>query len=161
MKYIYVAVFVFVFIVFDLELGYTKDSPLYTHFTFMFQHAGIVHLVINSLAFIGVFRAMERFINKWTLSAVIVFSSFAASIISMYDIPTVGASGMIYTMIGMFFGLIISGETAIIDKKKFSIFVLSVFLSLTISFLKENSNFLLHIYCMLFGFLSSQMVKLK
>ena len=119
MKYLYVVIFISVFATFGLELGYTNNTPIYTHATYMFQHSGVIHLTINSLAFTGMFRTMEKFVNKWFLSAIIITTSFAASFTAIYNIPTVGASGMIYTMIGMFFGLIISGEIKIKDKKNY------------------------------------------
>ena len=152
MKYLFALIFILVFIFFDNSIGYTNTSPTYTHLTYMFQHSNIIHLIINSFAFIGMFRVMERFVNKWTLPALIILTAFASSFLSMYDIPTVGASGMIYAMIGMFFGLIISGEAPIkIDKKKMSMFIFMVLFSLIISFFKQNSNFVLHIYCMIIG----------
>ena len=52
MKYIFVLTFFIVFFTFDKSIGYTNTSPIWTHFTYMFQHANIIHLGINSLAFI-------------------------------------------------------------------------------------------------------------
>lgn len=152
MKYIYVLIFIVVYIICGLEIGYTYQSSLYTHFTYMFQHSGIVHLLINSLAFIGMFRTMEKFVNKWLLSVSIIIISFAASFTAMYDIPTVGASAMIYAMIGMFFGMTIYCKNIkITDTKKYLLFLSVVVISLTISFFKHNSNFALHFFSMIWG----------
>ncbi len=158
MKYVFVLIFIIVFAFFDTSIGYTTTSPAYTHAFYMFQHANALHLVINSIAFISIFRTMERFVNKWELSIISMVIAFAASFISMYEIPTVGASGMIYAMIGIFFGLVVSKEITIADKKKFATFAVSISVCLLISFLKHNSNFFLHIYCLLFGLLTSQIV---
>lgn len=156
MKYIYVLIFIIVFIFFGLKLGYTNKSPFYTHFTYMFQHSGIVHLLINSLAFIGMFRTMEKFVDKWLLSASIIAVSFVTSFMSIYNIPTVGASAMIYTMFGMFFGMTIySKNIKIADTKKYLLFLSVVLISLTISFFKHNSNFVLHLSSMISGFIIS------
>lgn len=156
MKYIYVLIFIIVFIFFGLELGYTYQSPFYTHFTYMFQHSGVVHLLINSLAFIGMFRTMEKLVNKWMLSASIIAVSFAASFISIYNIATVGASAMIYTMFGMFFGMTTYCKNIkIADTKKYLLFLSVVLISLTISFFKHNSNFVLHLSSMILGFIIS------
>ena len=145
-KYLFVFVFIFVFAWFDKSLGYTTTSPVYTHFTYMFQHAGIIHLVINSLAFIGMFRAVEKYINKWILSGICIFFAFLLSFFSSYDIPTVGASSMIYIMIGMFLSItLFYKKVKINDKRKYLLFITSIFLSLLVSAFKHNSNFLLHV----------------
>jgi membrane associated rhomboid family serine protease len=109
MKYLYILTFIIVYVSFGLELGYTDSSLWYTHFTYMFQHAGIVHLLLNSIAFISLFTALEKQVNKWLLSACIIAISFLASFAAMHDMPTVGASGMVYAMIGMFFGMVTRG----------------------------------------------------
>lgn len=156
MKYIYVLIFMIIYIFFGLELGYTHQSPLYTHFTYMFQHSGMAHLLINSFAFIGMFRTMGKFVNKWTLSVSIITVSFVASFIAIYNIPTVGASAMIYTMIGMFFGMTTySKNIKIADTKKYLLFLSVILISLTISFFKHNSNFVLHLSSMILGFIIS------
>jgi membrane associated rhomboid family serine protease len=122
----------------------------------MFQHSGVVHLIINSLAFTGMFRTMEKFVNMWILSASIIAVSFAASFIAMYDIPTVGASAMIYAMFGLFFGMTIySKNIKIADTKKYLLFLSVVLISLIISFFKHNSNFVLHLSSMIVGFIIS------
>lgn len=156
MKYVYVLIFILVFILSGLDLGYTNQSPLYTHLTYMFQHSGVVHLLMNSLAFIGMFRTMEKFINKWMLSVFIIISSFIVSFTAMYSIPTVGASSMIYTMIGMYFGITIyNRDIKIADTRKYLLFIFVVAVSLVVSYFKHNSNFNLHFFCMVFGYVIS------
>jgi membrane associated rhomboid family serine protease len=118
----------------------------------MFQHTGILHLVINSIAFIGMFRSLEKCVNKWTLSVSIILTAFVTSFFSMYEIPTVGASSMIYAAIGIFIALSsISDKIKIVDRRKYALFILAVILSLTVSGFKPNSNFWLHAYSLLFG----------
>jgi membrane associated rhomboid family serine protease len=96
---------------------------------------------------------MEKFVNKWMLSASVIAVSFAASFISMYDIPTVGASAMIYTMFGMFFGLTIYCKNIkIADTEKYLLFLSVVIISLTVSFFRHNSNFVLHLSSVISGF---------
>ena len=156
MKYIYIILFVAIFILFGTEIGYTIDSPLYTHLSYMFQHSSIAHLVINSLSFIALFRMLERHFNKWILSVLIITSSFIASFTSGYDIPTVGASAMIYTMIGLFLGFTSTGyKMKIADTKKYLLFITVIILSLIISFFNSHSNSTLHIYSIMIGFIIS------
>ena len=152
LKYLFVFIFLFMFAWFEKTLGYTTVSPLYTHFTYMFQHAGVMHLFINSFAFIGMFRAIEKYVHKWLLAVSCILIGFAASFLSVYDIPTVGASGMIYAMIGMFMSITILYKGAKInDKRKYAVFILAVCLSLLVSYFKYNSNFWLHVYSLSMG----------
>lgn len=156
MKYIYVLAFVIVFALFGLEVGYTNQSAVYTHLTFMFQHSGVVHLALNSLTFIGMFRIMEKFIRKWELSAFIITISFASSFVANYDIPTVGASGMVYAMFGMFFGMTAwCDKIKITDTKKYLLSISLMILSLVASFFNPGSNFALHLSSVVSGFIVS------
>lgn len=156
MKYLFVLIFIFVFIVFGLNLGYTNTSPLHTHITYMFQHAGIMHLIINSLAFISMFRQVEKHLNKYLLSTLIIFCAFISSFLAMYQIPTVGSSSMVYAMVGIYLGLItFSDKIKIADTRKFLLFIFSIIVVLSVSYFKHNSNFLVHIYSLLIGFIAS------
>ena len=152
MQYLIVMLFIIVYSLFDLSLGYTTTSPFYTHWTFMFQHASIIHLVMNSLAFIGMFRVMKSFINKYRLFLLIVLISFAASFLSECSLPTVGCSSMVYALIGLFFGGLFCGIIRLKEKKQFYIFCFSVLSMMTFSFFNPSSNFLVHFFSLLFGF---------
>ncbi|MCL2650321.1 MAG: rhomboid family intramembrane serine protease [Candidatus Azobacteroides sp.] len=153
MKYIFVLIFLIVFITFDKSIGYTDKSPVWTHFTYMFQHANIIHLTINSLAFIGMFRILEKIINKYELAIAILLIGFLASFMSMYQLPTVGISGAIYAMVGIYFGMITTKKLIIKDKNKLYVFIFSIILCLTVSFFKHNSNFWLHIFSLIMGYM--------
>ena len=145
MQYLVVIIFIIVYLTSDLSLGYYYLSPFYTHFTYMFQHVGWMHLIFNSLAFIGLYRALSQV--EWLLPKIIFFS-FIASYTSVYLVPTVGASSMVYVMIGMLFGLI---KTRRIKIKNLYVFMFSVGLMLTVSFFKHSSNSWLHVWCLVFG----------
>ena len=159
MKYIFVILFIIVFFRYDISIGYSKGSPIYTHLTYMFQHTNAIHLILNSFAFIGIFRTLERFIDKWVLFLSIISIGIVVSFFAEYTLPTVGASSMIYSMIGLFFGFCTKRRIRIIDKKKLLLFIVSIFLMLTISFFKTNSNFILHLYSICMGFCISFFLK--
>jgi len=160
MKYLFVLLFITVFIVFDESTGYTTTSPVWTHFTFQFQHANIIHLIINSLAFIGMFRILERVINKYILAATILVIPFTVSFMAMYEIPTVGISGAIYAMFGIYLAMITSKKLIIKDKNKLYIFVISIIICLIVSFLKPGSNFPLHLFSLIMGYMIWLIVEL-
>lgn len=155
-KYIFVLLFLIVYYQFDLELGYTTTSMFYTHITYMFQHSGIIHLLFNSFAFIVMFYNMQKLMNTWVIIISILVCGFAASFISMYDIPTVGASSMIYTMVGIDIGMtLFCKKIKIANTQRYLLFICSLILCLSISAFRHNSNFLVHIYSLLLGFIIS------
>jgi membrane associated rhomboid family serine protease len=118
----------------------------------MFQHAGIVHLIVNSLAFIGMFRVLEKFVNRWYISVSAVLIAFMMSFLSMYDIPTVGASAMVYVMIGIYISVTqLYDNIKIVNRKKYILFLLCVAVSLIVSYFKPQSNFFLHAFSLLMG----------
>lgn len=135
----------------DLSLGYSLTSPLYTHITYSFQHASVLHLVFNSLAFIGFYRVLKNYIKY--LFPIIVLIAICASFFSVYSLPTVGASGMVYAMMGMYIGMILIGRIKIVSKRDAWIGLVSLVLMFTISLFKESSNSLLHGVCIVMGFL--------
>ena len=145
MKYIFVLICLFVYIFFGNELGYTKTSPFWTHLTFNFQHTGIIHLLINSLSFITIFRTLAKHINPCVLISVSFLIAVLCSFLSACDIPTVGCSGMIYAMIGIYLGWIIRKKLKIKNHKNLMTIPGCITLCLSVSYLKPNSNFMLHL----------------
>lgn len=156
MKYFILLILVTVYVLFGKELGYTLHSSIYTHITFHFQHASILHLLINSLTFISIYTALERFVNKWIFLPVSFICSTLASFVAIYDIPTVGISGIIYVMIGLFIGIsVFSKKAKIEDIKKYLLFILSIAICLFIGHIRGNSNIPLHVYSLMLGFFCS------
>lgn len=153
MKYIIVSIFIIVYLGFNK--GYCVDSPLINHIIFNFSHVNWIHLVLNSLAYIGVFRTLQKTIHTYKIVLLPLLVSFLCSFYAVYPIPTMGASGMIYAMIGMFFAEVINGKLVINDKKMFDLYILSVVLALVISFFNHHSNFKLHILCLVIGLVLS------
>jgi membrane associated rhomboid family serine protease len=159
MKYLFVLIFILCFIFFDTDIGYTWTSPWWTHLTYQFQHAAMIHLLINSLAFVGMFRLLEKFVNRCLLAATVLALGFVASFLSMYDVPTVGASAMVYAMMGIFFSMLnLCHDIKIIDKRRFTLFLVSLFACLTVSALKGNSNFFLHLFALMIGLIAGTVI---
>jgi membrane associated rhomboid family serine protease len=161
-KYIFVLVFILVHIFFDARLGYSNSSPLWTHFTYMFQHAGAVHLLINSLAFISIFRILERIIPKYRLALTIVILGVSVSFCVSYDLPVVGASSMICFMIGMYAShlgcLVKSGK---LPMSKCIPFLLSISIYMIVSLIKHNSAFSLHLLSLSSGIIFMSIYNLR
>ena len=141
-KYILSLVFVFVYILFGNEIGFATNSPWWTHLTYSLQHANILHLVINTLVFINVFRVMQGFTSWKELLPLIYVIAVGASFFATKDIPTVGASGMIYAMFGMMSVIVAFNKST--PKQKLTFFC-SIGIMLLISYFNSNSNFMVHI----------------
>lgn len=155
-KYILSFIFILVYIFFGHEIGFVTNSPWWTHFTYTFQHASILHLVINTLVFINVFRVMEKFLSWKVLLPAIYFIATCASFASVQSIPTVGASGMIYAMFGMMSFIVLFNSSTWKQKK---VFYLSILFMLCVSYFNKNSNFMVHVASCILGFLSYFSIK--
>lgn len=156
MKYLVILILIFVYNLFGNELGYTNSSHIYTHVTYIFQHASILHLVFNSLAFIGMYASLEKFVNRWLFLSLSLFCAILTSFGAMYDKPTVGISGVIYVMIGLYVGITLLYKKAkIADTRRYLLFIFGIVFCLVVSRFHASSNFLLHSYCLLCGLIVS------
>lgn len=155
-KYILSLTFIIVYIFFGNEIGFATNSPWWTHFTYSFQHASILHLVINILVFINSFRVMESFLSWKVLLPVIYSIATCASFASVQDVPTVGSSGMIYVMFGMMSYIVIFNSSSWKQKR---VFYFSILFMLCISYFNNNSNFMVHFTSYILGFLSYLSIK--
>jgi membrane associated rhomboid family serine protease len=73
-------------------------------FTVALTHAGWLHLGSNMLAFFQLGNNIERYFGKVRYAIILLISLASASVISLYfaapNIPSVGASGMIFGLFG-------------------------------------------------------------
>lgn len=161
-KYLFILVFIIIYILFGIELGYTNTSPLYTHITYIFQHASILHLIINSISFIVVFTMLDKLTERRMFLPVSFTIGVLTSFLAMYDIPTVGVSAVIYAMIGLYIGLtLFYKDIKIADTRKYLLNICIITIGLTISMIRTNSNFHIHIISLILGFLISLLLSFK
>ena len=71
---------------------------------------------------------------------------------SIAILPTMGCSGMIVGMFGLFLSQVINHRLKIVDKKQFTIYVLSFVFFLIICLFNRNINNLNHIIALIIGF---------
>lgn len=148
LKYLVVIVFFAVYAMWGRELGFSESSPGWTHLTYMFQHASVLHLILNSFVFISTFRVMERFIRPGKLFLIVFVIAFLASFAALEGRVTVGSSGMIYALLGMETVIVIFNNATAKQKR---LFFFSIALMLTASFLSAGSAFVVHIVCFALG----------
>lgn len=165
-------IFLLVYIFFGLELGYTLPLPHeamtgvelppphegragvglgWQHFTYSFQHASFMHLLLNSISFFFFYRILRRYYSGMYIIGIAYAIAVFASFFIYYHKPVVGASAMIYAMIGMWVFVGLSLPTlpmrawkgwgrAILSSPFWGVGGL-----LTISFFKPNSAAMLHL----------------
>ncbi|MFA5617517.1 MAG: rhomboid family intramembrane serine protease [Syntrophorhabdaceae bacterium] len=148
LRYIIILSFVTVYILYGRELGFTDCSPLWTHFTYSFQHASIIHLVVNCLVFFSVSQTMIRLIKPYVLFPIIYIIAVLTSFAAMKDIPTVGASGMIYAVFGMQTVIVVFNKATAKQKR---LFFFGIALMLTVSFFNGGSSFIVHAASFTYG----------
>jgi membrane associated rhomboid family serine protease len=150
-KYLFLPVFLLFFLFADLSVGYVRDAGMYTRITYMFQHAGVIHLLINAISFISLFRALERRYAPLYLSAIIMVAGFLATFALSYEQPVVGASGMIYAMAGIYATEVWRTFRSASGKRPALTWIACMFICLAVSFFLPRSAFALHLCAFLLG----------
>lgn len=154
MTYLIPVIFAITYLVFGKELGYHSESPLWTHFTYQFQHIGWAHIVVNSFALISFVRILKL---AFPIYAILLFAytgSVLASFPVFYDIPTVGASGAIYTLSGLFISTsLMKRRLKVKDWKKFYAFLACLALSFVFAWIKGGINIYCHALGLMYGML--------
>ncbi|WP_367279879.1 rhomboid family intramembrane serine protease [Bacteroides sp.] len=78
--------------------GVSSTSPWWTHFTYQFLHGSFIHLLSNAYA-------LWFCLNKKNASFKNLLSIYLMSVLASFiipsSIPTVGSSGMIFSIIGI------------------------------------------------------------
>jgi len=154
MNYAFLILFSVTFGCFGTELGYSAHSPWWTHFSYMFQHASVWHLLLNSFAFWSLFRLLRLYIRPVVLALLIIGLASGASWVCSYSLTVVGASGMVYVMLGLYLHFI---QSSVILFKRLSSVIINLILiaaNLILSFLRPDSAALLHLICLVGGFVS-------
>lgn len=132
-----------------LSLGITTNS-LTNCFCYQFAHASWLHLAINAFCLAYMFKPIHNLYNKrlgytkgiWILIASYL-SSVVAALIAAKELPIVGASGMVFFLLGMLLAL-----DPTIKQLKSMVWVAA---SLVVGAIIGNSAVLLHILCFVYG----------
>ena len=152
MKYALPITWLIVFLITDCkQLGFTDTSPLYTHITYQFAHAGLLHLAMNAIAYIGIYAILCRIgINREAIIAAFISATLAPTIhyslfTVHYSLPTVGASGFIYALLAAPFASVLSWKRNLVDKSKFLKFYIILFVATALQCFIPNVNVSIHV----------------
>ncbi|MBV5282164.1 MAG: rhomboid family intramembrane serine protease [Paludibacter sp.] len=113
----------------------------------MLVHRNLYHLFMNMLVYYQLYNVVGKKVGSDAAFVIPFFISFVASFMCEYSLPTIGASGLVYTLMGMFFILYrLETKTYI-----FNAVILSI--SGTVGYF-THVNVKLHLICFVFGILS-------
>lgn len=152
MKHLFILSFIITYLCFGLELGYTATSYWTTHITYSFQHSGIVHLLINCIAFYSIFNLLEKCISPVIITLALLTIAFSVSFLCIYSRVVVGASSMLYAMVGIYCFLLVIRKIQINNSTRLYTSLAFIFLSLAVGFLKSNTAGMLHLLSYIAGF---------
>lgn len=82
--------------------GISTTSPWWCLFTYSFVHLSFTHLLVNAFVFLSYWRKMKGIINLYFFIPLIITVPVIAAILSAHTDITVGASGIIYAIIGIY-----------------------------------------------------------
>ena len=121
-------------------------------FTYQFLHGNLLHLAINIASLLLLYKPFKfiygnrfDYDNDLVLFLIIYAGSVLAALVTPLSIPTVGASGMVFFILGTILGLR--------PTKQQFINYIWVFLGIIVSVIMGHSNTLLHIAAFLIGVL--------
>lgn len=151
MKYLFLLIFILIYLS-GINIGYAQHTPEYTHFVYMFQHTNILHLTLNTFSFISFARMLEKVIPQYFLYGYVYVAAVIASYASIKLHPTIGASGMVFALLGIYITLSICGKKLkIINKSKYLIWLFSIITSAVILAFNPHINNLNHLYAFIIG----------
>lgn len=143
---VFVFVLCFILIPNQSTHGFRIGCSWTSYLTYHFFHVNVFHLITNCMACYFVLKYLSRFGNVFVVlvSAFVIATVCAA--LSPCVLPTIGASGIIYAIIGMQSTIICGLKTKAIIP-----YFLIVFAWLFIGFF-IHVNALLHLGCFFFGY---------
>lgn len=129
------------------SLGLFPTCPVANRFFYQFIHTGWLHMSVNIWCLLCIVF-LYKIRPAMLLESYLISASFPCSLAGLigYDmLPTVGLSGMIYALLGLY-------STQVVNKIRYHGWW-AVFIG--IGFFFRGSNALLHLYCYLVGFVWS------
>lgn len=125
-------------------IGVYNGCQWYQHLTYQFFHASVFHFGANIYV---MWVCADRFnLKQWQLLVCLVISMLTPPIHTM---PTIGASGIVYAMLGMI-------NTMVLKKLRFASWI-ALYITISAFF---NCNWILHLFCFILGFTANYIVDL-
>lgn len=137
-------------VAFHIKVGFTTDSGVIERLIYPFFHAGVIHFAINMIALNTMYRCLNKVAKWYEIVAVAFLSSFVTTFVSASEKETIGASSLVFFMVGA--DLVIRWTECYfrIDVRKMIIYTSSIAIFLLVSAF-GNTNFILHISNLFLG----------
>ena len=117
-------------------IGVYNGCQWYQHLTYQFFHASIFHLGAN--IYVMWFCTTRFALKQWQLLMCLIISMLTPPI---YTMPTIGASGIVYAMLGMI-------NAIVLEKLRFASWI-ALYITISAFF---NCNWVIHLLCFILGF---------
>lgn len=149
-KYLFLTICIFC-CAFGIEYGYTCNSGILPRITYVFMHANLFQLIVNLIGINSMVNSITKITWYPKIITYSIISSIGTTYISSSPIPTLGASGILYFLIGIDLVLRWFGCYFKISKKKMAYYTMFIILFLTITSFSSKINYKLHIINFLLG----------
>jgi len=125
-------------------LGFSSTTGFcFERITYMFVHIKLAHLLINLFSFNALFRILSKTIRANVLFTAMILAAVAATFGSEGVLPTVGASGVVFFLFGVYSVLYFS--------KPLLLFILADAVLNVVSFYFANTNIYVHAFSYAYG----------
>lgn len=124
------------------NVGLSVDSPVYARFIYPFFHANMLHAAVNCWCLLSVVFIYDVSLASLALSYLVAVL-YPIGFFSPDALPTVGLSGVCYTLMGRV-------AFCVRERWKYQLYVLSY---IAVGFLLPGFNGCLHLYCYIAGLL--------
>lgn len=126
------------------QLGIYNGCEWWNYITYSLIHINFFHLSINSALFLFYWRRLRNF-NLYIIIPIMTITPILSAIFATYQEPTVGASAIVLSMVGII--------TAGIEQRYMpKIILLLAFSFLTTGLFAPHINTLIHVYSFLISF---------
>lgn len=78
----------------------TTYSPMSHRLLYLFSHAHLLHLLLNGWGICSLLRSLSRKVSPYAILLAAVASGLFSTYLTATAIPTVGASGVLYYLLG-------------------------------------------------------------
>lgn len=144
---IFIILLVFIYTInsyYDItQFGMYNGCEWWHFITYSLIHTNILHLGLNVGLFLLYWNRL-RYFNLYIIIPIITISSILSGVLSTYPEPTIGASAIIMSMIGII--------TAGMQKRYFlKVILLLIFSFITTGLFAPHINTLIHVYSFIFS----------
>ena len=152
MRYFFVSTIVCSFFLFNQNaLAFASGNPAYTAITYWMAHGSMLHLAVNVIGLFGFWGLLQKLMPPHEIAMVAVASSTLGALLVRYDMPLMGASAMLYTLLGLWAQFVFIKRIRFKNSFDMWLAIGSVATFSIIGLLKANIAGALHLVCMAMG----------